>query len=309
MSWLRSGHVEPGPLPPHERSWRHPSELGPPAHEPTTTGGRVLILSTATLGLLLVGVLALSMTPRRSGSPATANSTLSSFRAASASLTSVSQPVLPLVTPVGDDGWGVTTADALAGASGQFVQVRLPTGEIIEVEVVGRDGDLALVSLPPDSEAEPYELATATPRPTDTVVVGTDQQLVVTMDELAHVDVDEATPVLDDDGRLIGLCTGERDARWVMPVDTLPTDPTTTSTSPSTSQPIRTSTTSAVIVAPSTSPTTARPTTPSTVAPTTPVTSTPTSTTRPMTTSTTASTSSTTTTTIKPAGGATDGSD
>jgi len=269
----------------------------------------VLIVSTATLGLLLVGVLALSMTPRRSGSPATANSTLSSFRAASASLTSVSQPVLPLVTPVGDDGWGVTTADALAGASGRFVQVRLPTGEIIEVEVVGSDGDLALVSLPPDSEAEPYELATATPRPTDTVVVGTDKPLVVTMDELAHVDVDEATPVLDDDGRLIGLCTGERDARWVMPVDTLPTDPSAASSSSSTSttQPIRTSTTSAVAVAPSTSPTTARPTTPSTVTPTTPVTSTPTTTTRPTTTSSTAPTSSTTT--IKPAGGATDGSD
>ena len=29
-SWLRCAHVEPGPLPPHERAWRHPSELGPP---------------------------------------------------------------------------------------------------------------------------------------------------------------------------------------------------------------------------------------------------------------------------------------
>lgn len=54
-----------GPQPPHERSWRHPSELAAPVAEPTTPAGRVLIISTATVGLVLVGVLALLMTPDR----------------------------------------------------------------------------------------------------------------------------------------------------------------------------------------------------------------------------------------------------
>ncbi|CAN5616786.1 hypothetical protein BH24ACT5_BH24ACT5_29210 [soil metagenome] len=59
--------VTSGPLPPHERSWRHPSELAPPAPEPTSRSGRVLIVSAATLSLLLVGMMALSMTPDRLG--------------------------------------------------------------------------------------------------------------------------------------------------------------------------------------------------------------------------------------------------
>lgn len=54
-----------GPLPPHERSWRHPSELAPPVPEPTSRSGRVLIVSAATLSLLLIGMMALSMTPDR----------------------------------------------------------------------------------------------------------------------------------------------------------------------------------------------------------------------------------------------------
>jgi hypothetical protein len=57
--------VTNGPLPPHERPWRHPSELAAPPPEPTTRSGRVLIISTATVSLLLVGALALAMTPGR----------------------------------------------------------------------------------------------------------------------------------------------------------------------------------------------------------------------------------------------------
>ena len=106
--------VDDGPLPPHERPWRHPSELGPPAHEPTTTGGRVLIATTATLGLLLVGLLVLTMTPGRSASPDAASSTVSALR--SAPTHRRPPPALPLVTPVGrrlgrHDGGAVSGTD------------------------------------------------------------------------------------------------------------------------------------------------------------------------------------------------------
>jgi hypothetical protein len=64
--------VTNGPLPPHERPWRHPSELAAPAPEPTSRSGRVLILSTAAFGLLLVGALVVTMTPARSRNTETA---------------------------------------------------------------------------------------------------------------------------------------------------------------------------------------------------------------------------------------------
>lgn len=54
-----------GPLPPHERPWRHPSELAAPAPEPASRSGRLLIVATATVSLVLVGVLAVTMTPDR----------------------------------------------------------------------------------------------------------------------------------------------------------------------------------------------------------------------------------------------------
>ena len=256
--------VEDGPLPPHERTWRHPSELGPPAHEPTTTGGRVLMISTATVGLLLVGVLVLTMTPRRSESPVAASSTISALRSAPSA--AVEQPpALPLVTPVGD-GWGVTTADAVAATDGELVEVRLVSGDVVDAEVMGTDpaGAVTVVSLPADPDAEHLELA-AQPGPTDTVLVQTADPIVVTMDELGSLDVDEATPVLDDRGRLVGLCTGGSDELGMAPVDEVRTPPTTTPAPATTNTPttVRPPTTAAT--AP---PTSGRPTT-TTTGPTT----------------------------------------
>src|SRR5687767_3972895 len=114
--WLRCGHVEPGPLPPHERAWRHPSELGPPPQEPTSTTGRVLIVTSATVSLLLVGLLVLTMTPGRSPSPIAVSSTVSETDVArpviSASTAAITPTALPVVTPIGDEGWAVTTREA-----------------------------------------------------------------------------------------------------------------------------------------------------------------------------------------------------
>ena len=193
----------------------------------------MLIISTATLGLLLVGVLVLTMTPRRSASPVAASSTLSSLRSAPTS--QAEPPALPLVTPVGD-GWGVTTADAVGGTDGERVEVRLVSGGIVDAEVVGTDpaGDVTVVSLPADPGAEHLELAATQPGPTDTVLVQSAEPIVVTMDQLTGMDVDEATPVLDGHGRLVGLCTGSPDDLRVAPVGDVPTPPTTTTAAPTT---------------------------------------------------------------------------
>ncbi|MBG7604211.1 MAG: hypothetical protein IZT58_06175 [Actinobacteria bacterium] len=62
--------MEPGPLPPHERSWRHPSELGPTKVEVNSgSNARVIALATGTLAVLMVAAMIISVTPRRSSGP------------------------------------------------------------------------------------------------------------------------------------------------------------------------------------------------------------------------------------------------
>jgi len=59
--------VEPGPLPPHERTWRHPSELGPSADPwPAQQRGHglALVVTTGTLVVVMIAVLVVATTPR-----------------------------------------------------------------------------------------------------------------------------------------------------------------------------------------------------------------------------------------------------
>ena len=68
------GSVERGPVPPHERTWRHPSELAAEQRsalraQSAAPSTRVFALTTGTLGLLAVGVLILTVTPRRLDAP------------------------------------------------------------------------------------------------------------------------------------------------------------------------------------------------------------------------------------------------
>ena len=170
----------------------------------------MLILTTATFSLLLVGVLAVAMTPNRSGMPETVASTVTGIRAVPVSaFTRVS---MPMVTPVGDDGFGVTTLDALAGDLDQL-EARLPTGEVVVAAVVSTDAavGLAVVSLPPSVPADGLDLAARQATPDDTVVVHAERPVIIALRDLGGLDVDEGTPVTDDDGRLVGLCTGREE--------------------------------------------------------------------------------------------------
>lgn len=226
--------MDRAPLPPHERPWRHPSELGPPAPEPTSTSGRVLIVTTATLSLLLIGLLALSMTPGRGAPPV---AVVATSDAAAARLAALEQPPLPMVAPLGDDGWAVTTTGAVGSRTG-VMAARLPSGKVVDVEIVRRDAEsgVTLVSLPELTAG--YELATSDPQPSDTVLVHGADPIVVTMLAVAGLDVAEGTPVLDRAGQLVGICTiTTADRVAVMTVSTMP-GPAVTSTSvarPSTS--------------------------------------------------------------------------
>ena len=68
--------VGPAPIPPHERQWRHPSELAPTAADiDHPTNARALILATGTTALLLAAVLLVALSPPRSTAPSAISAT------------------------------------------------------------------------------------------------------------------------------------------------------------------------------------------------------------------------------------------
>lgn len=85
--------MEDAPLPPHERTWRHPSELGPtPALvEPSSLRSRALAFSSGAIAAVLVAVMVVSVTPRRTNSPSAVSAT--TIPAASVQLRSVNRPI------------------------------------------------------------------------------------------------------------------------------------------------------------------------------------------------------------------------
>jgi hypothetical protein len=191
----------------------------------------VLIVTSAAVSLLLVGLLALAVTPDHTSAPIAGHATVGSPSprsfpvaiASSAALTTARlDRDLPVVTPVGDEGWAVTTWEAVAGQTGA-TDARLPSGEVVEIEIIGKDPAAGLVVVTLPAATEGYRLAADRPNPTDTVYVNADEPRVVMLDDLVWLDVAEATPVLDGAGALIGLCTtGGRDGTTLMTVDTMP---------------------------------------------------------------------------------------
>ncbi len=68
--------VGSAPIPPHERQWRHPSELAPTAADiDPPTNARALGLATGTTALLLAAVLAIAFLPSRSTAPSAVSAT------------------------------------------------------------------------------------------------------------------------------------------------------------------------------------------------------------------------------------------
>lgn len=198
------------PLPPHERPWRHPSELGPPEHEPTPGSARLLIVTTATFGLVLVALLAVAVTPSSTTST-DGPPTVAAVRAVPASLVHLGPEVTaPMVAPVGQGGLALTTAAAVRGRRAE-VTVRLPSGEAVEAAVMSVDEhrELAVVSLPESVPTETFAVVTDTRPlvPADTVLVHSAEPVVVAVGSLATLEVSEGTPVSDGQGNLVGLCT------------------------------------------------------------------------------------------------------
>lgn len=232
--------VEHGPLPPHERMWRHPSELAAHDHavaraETTSAATRVFALTSGTLGLIAVGLLVLAITPERSAAPIAISATTTpvatgvdhSISGAPES-TAVGLRNRPeaMATPIGEGRLAVVTAAGLGatpGASrvGDAVEVAVPSGRMHAARIVGRAGDTVVVEL---ERTEPgMQVADEHPGGHEIVTVLARPPITIVLDQLATLDVEEGTAVLDDDGDLVGLCSegGDESTRLLVVSDEL----------------------------------------------------------------------------------------
>jgi hypothetical protein len=252
--------VDSGPLPPHERTWRHPSELAAEQRallraEGAAPSARAFALVTGTLGLLAVGALLLTVTPPRQDSPIalSASTTLAALGTPELRASTTATPVGPtgalanpdrsstglhaLVTPIGDGRYGLVTSAALAGHAGATLSVRFTSGRIGVVEVVERAADeLVLVALPAGETGHP--IADDPPADDEIVTVLASPPITVPYAEVKTLQVQEGTPVFDEEGALVGLCSrGVNGVLVIEPPDDLAaghpssTTPTTVATS------------------------------------------------------------------------------
>lgn len=158
------------------------------------------------MGLLLIGLLAVVVTP--GSGPAQVSSPVSVVADEPAAAFSTAEP--PVLVPIGVNGLAITTMDAgvpTAIPTGT-VQGRLPGGDAVDAHVLGADGTgIVVVSLP--VAVSTYEIAPSpatAPNPDDTVAIHADEARVVSVAELADVRVADGTPITDAAGQLIGLC-------------------------------------------------------------------------------------------------------
>ncbi len=224
--------MEHGPLPPHEREWRHPSELAAEERasaraEALPVSSRVFALTTGTAGLVAIAVLFLLVTPQRQAQPvAVSASTSPAARSAPVDLDSAATIVAvrgsaadaaiesvsveaALATPIGSGRFAVMLRASLGSGDGDEVDVVLPSGRVTSGSIVddtADTGDAVLVQL--DDHEPGHDVAEHRPHERDVVTLMASPPLKVALADLDDVDVADGTAVIDAEGHLVGLCTG-----------------------------------------------------------------------------------------------------
>lgn len=213
--------MERGPLPPHERSWRHPSELAAEERalvlsEGSPRGQRVLALATGTLGLLAVGLLMVSISPKRADSPiavtaSTNSESLVASRGPIALATIGFEPdggtgaAPALATPIGDGRFALITRESAIASDEALIDVRLPSGRRSIGSIVTGSDHAVVIALA--TREAGHAIAHRRPRADDIVTVLTDPPINVAYEDVGTLAVHEGTPVVDDHGYLVGICS------------------------------------------------------------------------------------------------------
>ena len=181
--------VEPGPLPPHERSWRHPSELGPTRLDVDDSTRRsdlnLLALGGGTLAVLAVAALVVAMTPRTSSGPVALSATTTPITARAV----VEPPATTAAT-------APATATATATATEPIAIRPVLTTSLVAFPHAVTPG--------PQLDVDGTEVADTTPDGDETVFVRTEAVTYqVTWDVAQHMHVPDGSVVFDDSGDLV----------------------------------------------------------------------------------------------------------
>jgi hypothetical protein len=178
--------VEPGPLPPHERSWRHPSELGPTRVDVDDTSRRaqvsLLALAGGTMAVLAVAAMVVAMTPRAASGPVALSSTTTPI--------TVRAVVEPPETASASSSATSTVRAPLAAA-----QTALSTSFVAFPHAITPG---------PQLDVDGTQVADAAPAGDDTVFVRTEAVTYQLTWALAqHMDVPDGSVIFDADGDLV----------------------------------------------------------------------------------------------------------
>ncbi len=123
-----------------------------------------------------------------------------------------------VVTPLGN-GLAVTTESALGGAAGSFNAV-LPTGERVIADVITATDGVVFVAVAGMDDGMAIAPEASDPGSLYLSIGGT--TMPIDSRALASMVIPEATPVIDVDGDLVGLCTYGPDGIQVVPVGEVP---------------------------------------------------------------------------------------
>ena len=139
---------------------------------------------------------------------------------------------IALVTPIGADGLGVTTAAAVDGRAGE-IEAMLPSGKLTSARLLGTSNGVAVVQLPDATATDATQLAETTEGGWTVVAFGDEFDISGEGDALRSLAVPEAAPIFDASGALVGLCTIGPDGVELLAVTSLPDlSPTIASSEP-----------------------------------------------------------------------------
>lgn len=218
------------PLPPHERTWRHPSELAAAErreiqHTVVQRSTRGFAIATGSIGVVALGVLMILVTPPAQDAPVAVSATTSPPATPSALRPTSSRTATPvaaravpheLATPIGDGHLALMTAPGATIRRGAEFDVQLTNGPVVTAVVNGTAPGVVVVSIA--SGGSGHDIAPERPDPDDIVTVLAEPPVTIAFAALTTLDAREGTPVLDDDGDLVGLCSQRHGAGDDQPI-------------------------------------------------------------------------------------------
>jgi hypothetical protein len=121
-----------------------------------------------------------------------------------------------LATPIGDGHLALMTAPNSAIRRGAELDVQLTNGPVVTAVVDNTAGGLVIVRI--KSSTGGHAIAATPPDANDIVTVLAEPPVTIAFSALTTLDAEEGTPVLDDDGDLIGLCSQRHGAGDDQPI-------------------------------------------------------------------------------------------